>query len=176
MSQQTVLKTQELDESTSSQVVSRVNLIVSLVSAKPEQMNAIYGRSLPDSFAELDQGGSWRKTSQGYSQVTMDGSLEEFSETWPDWGMSLDGRAIELPMSALSIPENERLLWPTLTASEWKGVPKNRFYGSPTYRSDKLASRFRKQKDDMTHLNPGYAELFMGFPMGWTELKPLETP
>lgn len=165
-------------ESISSAAVSRdrVSLIVSLVSARPERTTAIYGRNLPDSFAELDQDGSWRKTSQGYSQVTMDGSLEEFSETWPDWGISLDGRAIELPMSEPFTQGNERSLWPTLTASEWKGVPKNRFYGSPTYRSDKLASRFRKQKDDMTHLNPDYAELFMGFQAGWTELKPSETP
>ena len=61
-------------------------------------------------------------------------------------------------------------LWPTLTASEWKGVSRDRFYGSSTYRSDKLASRFRKQKEDLTHLNPDYAEAFMGFPTGWTVL------
>lgn len=75
---------------------------------------------------------------------------------------------------SLGLTRTLRLL-PTLTASEYKGVAKNRFWGSPTYRGDKLVSRFRKQKEDLTHLNPDYAELFMGFPMGWTELKPLET-
>ena len=65
-------------------------------------------------------------------------------------------------------------LLPTLTASEYKGVSRNRFWGSPTYRGDKLASRFRTQKEDLTHLNPDYAELFMGFPTGWTVLKPSE--
>gem|GEM_PF-2097690 len=74
---------------------------------------------------------------------------------------------------SLGLTRTLRLL-PTLTASEYKGVAKNRFWGSPTYRGDKLASRFRKQKEDLTHLNPDYAELFMGFPMGWTVLKPLE--
>lgn len=38
------------------------------------------------------------------------------------------------------------------------------------YRSDKLASRFRTQSEDMTHINPDYAEVYMGFPMGWTVL------
>ena len=64
----------------------------------------------------------------------------------------------------------QRLL-PTLTASEWKGVAKNRYWGSHTYRSDKLASRFRMQSEDMTHINPDYAEAFMGFPTGWTVLE-----
>ena len=63
----------------------------------------------------------------------------------------------------------QRLL-PTLTASEWKGTAKNRYWGSHTYRSDKLASRFRTQSEDMTHINPDYAEVYMGFPMGWTVL------
>ena len=61
-------------------------------------------------------------------------------------------------------------MWPTLTASEWKGVSRSRFYGSTTYRADKLASRFREQKEDLTHINPDYAEAYMGFLMGWTEL------
>ena len=47
---------------------------------------------------------------------------------------------------------------------------KNRYWGSHTYRSDKLASRFRTQSEDMTHINPDYAEVYMGFPMGWTVL------
>ena len=64
----------------------------------------------------------------------------------------------------------QRLL-PTLTASEWRGVAKNRYWGSHTYRSDKLASRFRMQSEDMTHINPDYAEAFMGFPTGWSVLE-----
>ncbi len=52
----------------------------------------------------------------------------------------------------------------------WKGAAKNRYWGSHTYRSDKLASRFRTQSEDMTHINPDYAEVYMGFPMGWTVL------
>ena len=66
----------------------------------------------------------------------------------------------------------QRLL-PTLTASEWRGTAKNRYWGSHTYRSDKLASRFRTQSEDMTHINPDYAEVYMGFPMGWTVLDQL---
>lgn len=75
-----------------------------------------------------------------------------------------------LQVSEPFISANELSLWPTLTASEWKGVSRKRFWGSSYCRSDKLASRFRTRREDLTHLNPDYAEAFMGFPMGWTVL------
>lgn len=77
----------------------------------------------------------------------------------------------QLVPSVPSTGDTAFLLWPTLTVSEWRGVAKNRYYGSSKYRSDKLASRFRKQSEDLTHINPDYAEAYMGFPMGWTVLR-----
>ena len=47
---------------------------------------------------------------------------------------------------------------------------KKQILGESHYRSDKLASRFRTQSEDMTHINSDYAEVYMGFPMGWTVL------
>src|SRR5690348_13282829 len=43
---------------------------------------ALFGGKCFDSFAKLSPDGSWLKTSQGYSQVMLDGSLETFSEIW----------------------------------------------------------------------------------------------
>jgi hypothetical protein len=67
-------------------------------------------------------------------------------------------------------------LMPTLTASEWKGVTRSRFLGSPAYRTDNLASAFRRSESDLAYLDPDFAEAFMGFPTGWTVLKHSETP
>lgn len=176
MSQQIVSQTPELDESTLSQVVSRVNLIVSLVSAKPERMSAIYGRSLPDSFAELDQDGSWRKTSQGYSQVTMDGSLEEFSETWPTQGILSDGRCIALPPLEPTTKEDARLLWPTPVATDYKGA-------STLARLERTGRTDRNNLRDYCRVHFGVTyppvklvEWMMGYTEEWTDSRPLEMP
>jgi hypothetical protein len=78
-------------------------------------MSGISGQNTPDSFASLGLDGSWRKTCQGYSQVTLDGSLERFSETWPRAGMTRNGIAYQLPPSAPLTDEIASGLWPTPT-------------------------------------------------------------
>lgn len=77
----------------------------------------------------------------------------------------------QLQVSEPCIDDTGQRLLPTLTASEWRGVAKSRYWGSGTYRADKLASRFRTRSEDMTHIDPDYAEAYMGFPMGWTVLE-----
>lgn len=71
-----------------------VSLIASPASEWRVQMNGIYGQSSPELFASLDRGLWLRKTCLGYSQVNLDGSLEEFSGTWPQgkhWVQTLEG-------------------------------------------------------------------------------------
>ncbi len=69
-------------------------------SARAMQTNAGSGLSLGASFAKLDPDGSWLRTYQGYSQLTLDGSLEAFSQTWPRSGSMRNGTVSELPTSA----------------------------------------------------------------------------
>jgi hypothetical protein len=74
-----------------------------LADVKDLQTSATSGPSSSDSFASLDPDGSWRKTCQGYSQVTLDGSLARFSETWPRAGMTRNGTAYRrLPSAPLT--------------------------------------------------------------------------
>ena len=75
--------------------------------------SATSGRSSPDSFASLNPDGSWRKTCQGYSQATLDGSLERFSETWPRAGMTRSGTAYRLVPSAPLTDATASGSWPT---------------------------------------------------------------
>ena len=70
-------------------------------------------------------------------------------------------------------------LWPTIRASEYKGCGP---YGSKSashnfqkkYLTGTVISRYRIRHGGI--LNPMYAEWFMGFPLGWTDLNALETP
>lgn len=56
-------------------------------------------------------------------------------------------------------------LWPTPAAVNYKGSPKNRFMGSPTYRGN-LDEAVRTHHDDC-HLNPAWVGWLMGYPLGW---------
>jgi hypothetical protein len=63
-------------------------------------------------------------------------------------------------------------VWPTPRAMDCKGAPKNRFAGSETYRSN-LSEAVRDNLES-GQLNPQFVEWLMGWPSGWTDLKPLE--
>jgi hypothetical protein len=149
----------------------RANLTALQANVWHLMMNVIYGANTQESFARLSPNGCWVKTFAGYCQVKVDGSLEEYCETWPDWGIVSDGLAIQLLPPAQYTKETGFSLWPTLTASEYKGVPRNRYLGSKTYRGDKLASYFRRCESDPCYLNPSYAEVYMGYPAGHTDLR-----
>ena len=143
------------------------------------------------SFASYDPDGSWRKTCQGYSQVTLDGSLERFSETWPRAGMTLSGKAYRLPPLERCTDETESGSWPTPTGRDHKdgsaqacaNVPANGLLGRvihlwPTQTEDGNYNRKGASKtsgDGLATaaggaLNPAWVEILMGYPKGWTEL------
>lgn len=94
------------------QVKELVSLIVKGTLPAP-----VFGESMPGLFASLSQDGSWQKTCAGYSQSLLLGfggeDSELFCETWPKWGIVLDGHAMELPMLERHTNESECSLWPT---------------------------------------------------------------
>jgi hypothetical protein len=94
--------------------VSRTPLLADVAALKT---SATCGPRSPDSFASFDPDGSWRKTCQGYSQVTLDGSLERFSETWPRAGMTRNGTAYQRQPSAPLTDAIESGSWPTPDAN-----------------------------------------------------------
>ena len=67
------------------------------------------------------------------------------------------------------------LLLPTIAANEHKGTSRNRFVGSKHFRGAKMSEGLRTTSTDPIYLNPSFAEVMMGFPRGWTDLKPSET-
>ena len=63
---------------------------------------------------------------------------------------------------------------PTPGANENKGSSQKRFKGSKHYRGAKTSEALRTCKQDPIYLNPLFAEFLMAWPLGATDLKPLE--
>jgi len=79
----------------------------------------VFGLRCGESFAKLDLGSwLWRT-----SQLCLDGTLGEFSQTWPRSGMTRNGMCFPLVPSALLTDENEFSLWATPSARDWKDSP-----------------------------------------------------
>lgn len=104
------------EDSRAKMLAQQVKELVSLI-VKGTLPAPVFGESMPGLFASLSQDGSWQKTCAGYSQSLLPGfggeDSELFCETWPKWGIVLDGHAMELPMLERHTNESEYSLWPT---------------------------------------------------------------
>ena len=146
-----------------------------------------YGESSPVSFAKLSQDGLWLKMCSSCYQTllienTGGGYSELFCETWPKWGIVLDGAATALRMLAASTKERESRLWPTPLASDGIAWTKN---ARLDYQIS--ISRIIKRGGTLRAIYPlmfiGLSapqcaelyEMMMGYPKGWTDLKLSET-
>lgn len=121
-----------------------------------------YGARLPESFAFFDlESCAWRT-----SQVCLTGERDEFSETWPSAGTMRNGRLYRRARWVRHLCVTGCSLWPSPRASDRDNC------GGSNARS--------KAKRNGTYvgrlLNPEFQENLMGFPIGWTDLQPLETP
>lgn len=118
MLQQSLFENEVSEKSPSSQGGSRANLIALQENVKRLLMSVTCGQSSGELLAKLRQDGFWEKMYQGYSQVTIDGSLEEYSMTWPKWGTLLGGQLTELLTLELTTNETGSLLWRTPLATD----------------------------------------------------------
>jgi hypothetical protein len=183
-----------LDAWISSQAGSRARTSVRPEKAQESTGNdQDFGWRWHGSFAKYDPATSSWKT----RQCSLLGGLEEFSETWPKWGLMRDGECLERLTLAPRTCVNEYGLWQTLTADDaiqrkngkWnsRGEPKL----SAQVRFPTLTCHDRKGRSGAKRgrnanggptltmvvggtLNPTWCEWFMGFPMGWSESEPLE--
>jgi hypothetical protein len=161
---------------------------------------ADFGATRNGSFAKYDHASStWRTV-----QCSLLGDSDEFSETWPRWGSMSNGVSYLRPIPALPICATESGLWPTPTVCgnyNRKGASKTsgdglatavRMWRTPNASdADKWSKQSleeRKAKGQQIRLNtqvspdgsqagllnPDWIEWLMGWPTGWTELKPLE--
>jgi len=135
--------------------------------ASPESA-ADCGRNFPALLAKYDpSSSSWK-----IPLCLFQGEWALFSETWPRWGMMRNGECWVRIMSAHLTKENASGLWPTPTKHNAKeqDSPAEATRNTPTLchlarGGDKTQPRW---------LNPQWVEWLMGWPIGWTDLQPLE--
>lgn len=141
-----------------------------------KESEADCGEKWPEWFAKLDLNTfSWKTR-----QCLLFEDLEQSLETWPKWGTMLNGECSEPATSKPLMKESVcGFSLPTPTASDHKRTPIKMAYakrpitiGAP----DNLAC-FVVRESGLTHarLEPTLWEWAMGWPLGWTELRPLET-
>ena len=153
-------------------------------------LEAAYGERWHASLAKFDHDSSSWKT----HQCSLLGDWEPFSETWPRWGMMQNGECSERAMPEHPTSEIESGSWPTPTvcgnynrkgASATSGdglATAVKMWPTPTCQDAKnngAPSQTNRNTKPLNAevggaLNPNWVEWLMGWPIGWTDLKPLE--
>jgi hypothetical protein len=128
------------------------------------------GSTWRGSFVKYDQDMSLWRT----HQCSFLGDLEPFSGIWPHWGLMRDGECWEQTLSEPLINAKESGLLPTPLADDWKGGTTTVHSKTGKARTDQLR-HFVKIKFGLTYPIPEHSEALMGWPLGWTDLKPLVT-
>jgi hypothetical protein len=154
--------------------------------------------------SDQECGTKWRGWLAKYDRVTSSWKtaqcsfIEDLSEslaTLPRSGMTRDGLLWELPMLERRTSETGSGSWPTPIASDSRGssgqqrpgkqvqlVDAVKKYPTPTRRDYKSGTGAQDRPGHSPPLsnviggtlNPTWVEWLMGWPLGWTDLKPLE--
>jgi hypothetical protein len=135
---------------------------------------ADFGESRPESFVRYSHDThSWK-----IRQYSLLEGLDEFSETWPKWGMMQGGQCFQVLTPVIATLENESGFLPTICASEMRDISRAEVLAKLD-KGGRVARRFCSRvipdAKEIVGLNPCFAEWMQGWPDSWTELKPLET-
>jgi len=138
------------------------------------------------SFARFSPDGLLSRTCQGYSQLTMDGSFEEYSGTFPRAGMMRNGIVYQRQPSAPRTYGTGYSSWPTPLPSDvdggrtTKGRKRQneaglRRWATPRTTDSHGAGEHGSGGPDLRtqiggQLSATWTELLIGLPAGWTEL------
>lgn len=161
-------------------LVQAVKELVSMIH-RGKSLEADSGAKCTVSLARLSLDGSWLKMFGDSCQYllpmdSLEGALELYSGTWPNWGMSRDGVVMGLTALEQSIKGEEYSLWPTPLASDgdaWLKINKNDFHYS-TWKTVKNGHQVKALYPlilwgcSINQCAELY-EMMMGYPRGWTD-------
>lgn len=153
-----------------------------LQTLQPPMIDTEYGflQKIPtpttqDNVQIRGEGGAKGKPTRG---TTLGGYVHKFpTPTATEYGSNLGGGAGRVGKERLSLTSMARRnKWPTATATAtaYKGWSKNHNRANTDDRLDYTVEREASQSGQAGRLNPQWVEWLMGWPIGWTELKPLE--
>ena len=142
------------------------------------------GLALTESAAGC--GEKWRASFTKYSpdlrlwrthQCSLLGDLEPFLETWPQWGLMRNGECWEQRTLGLVTIEKEFGYWPTPTATDWKATGKLetlKRQGDKNGAGHQNRPQYQYARKYNMKMPLAAQEILMKWPLGWTDLKPLE--
>lgn len=124
------------------------------------------------------------------SQRSLFEEWSEFSETWPQTGMTRNGRCYRLTPLVRNISDvgfslSPLIVWPTPVRSEGAQWSSLESFENSDYEHIRLTSAVRMKPEIFSTeyrepicgaLNPVWVEWLMGFPAGYTDLEDLATP
>jgi hypothetical protein len=167
-------------------------LLTLYLAAFHAKTSALRGGGLALMENEVECGEKWRGSFVKYDpnsslwrthQCSLLGGLEMFLETWPQWGLMRDGECWEQQTLAHLIDENESGSLPTPVATDYMApsmgtttCQNGRFVRTSKTSGTKFGARLSGAFKLMTGqlMPPVFSEWMMGWPLGWTDLKPLE--
>jgi len=159
-------------------------LLTSYLAAFPVRTSQQQERVQGSTANGQDSGSTWQELSVRYDLSTSSWRTHQclFSEdlpwssvTLPRWGMMRSGVLCQHPTAERPISGTESGLWPTPCASEARQGYQNRNRGKKGSQIS-LSTVIQGGPADKVGgaLNPTWVEWLMGWPLGWTDLKPLE--
>lgn len=164
-------------------------VLMSFLEGFPVRTLAAQEREKGSQAQGQDCGPKWRASLTRYDhdmsswkthQCSLLGGSEEFSETWPRWGLMRDGECWEQIPPGFHIIEPEYGWLPTARASmATHGICWARAYSDHKGNlEDFLAQKLVQtgvQRIRGLSVSASFVTLLMGWPQKWTSLKPLET-
>jgi hypothetical protein len=151
---------------------SRARILAAQETEKELMVNEVgFGPRCSESLARYSpDSASWRT-----AQCSLFGGLEEFSETWPAWGMMQNGELLEEKPWVGITSGKEFGLWPTIVKNEGPGsmclkltdaIAMDEGYAPRYYQCDGMQGRALFTGK----VNPEWAEWLMGWPQEWTNV------
>lgn len=144
------------------------------------EIDRAFGERWRESLARYDLDScSWKTP-----QCSLVEGSEQFSGTWPLSGLMRDGRCYPLPTWARPTNANDCGSWPTPKARDWRSGGTD-----PSKVRERIEKRRNQGVVDLPDalvlrtwspglsglVDPHFCEWIMGWPIGWTALRPLET-
>ena len=155
---------------------SRVSQSPPRASGSARRMNGGFGPKSSESFARYDPESSCWRTSQG----SLFEGLDKLLGGWPRSGITVNGTAYRLPLSVPRMSEIEcGLLLPTPNAGEASRMYVMTLSSARRrvlHQGSWIATAIVLKNLKKGWANPRFSEAMMGFPIGWTDLEPLEMP
>ena len=169
-----------------------------LTETRGEELLTLYRAAFPaKTSAQLEKeqeltesaagcGEKWRASFTKYNpdsrswkthQCLLLGDLEPFSETWPQWGLMRNGECWEQRTLGLVTIEKEFGYWPTPTAGDWKATGKLetlKRQGDKNGAGHQNKPQYQYARKYNMKMPLAAQEILMKWPLGWTDLKPLE--